>query len=142
MAPDKLFALEHLLFGGPDMKCPKCNSDMEKVTFEQIEVDRCTNCKGLWFDMLEHEHLKAMQNSESIDVGKAELGKEYDKIDKIDCPVCQTQMIRMVDKDQSHIHYEACTTCYGVFFDAGEFTDYKEETVFDFFRDLFAKKRM
>ena len=124
------------------MKCPKCNSDMEKVTFEQIEVDRCTNCKGLWFDMLEHEHLKAMKNSESIDVGEVETGKEYDKIDKIDCPVCQTLMIRMVDKDQPHIRYEACTNCYGVFFDAGEFRDYKEETVLDFFRDIFAKKRM
>ncbi len=124
------------------MKCPKCNSDMEKVTFAQIEVDRCTNCKGLWFDMLEHEHLKAMQNSESIDVGKVDIGKEYDKIDKIDCPVCQTRMIRMVDKDQPHIRYEACTSCYGVFFDAGEFRDYKEETILDFFQELFAKKRM
>lgn len=124
------------------MKCPKCNSDMEKVTFEQIEVDRCTNCKGLWFDMLEHEHLKGMRHSESIDTGKAESGKEYDKIDRINCPVCQTQMIQMVDKDQPHIRYEACTSCYGVFFDAGEFRDYKEESVLDFFRDLFAKKRM
>lgn len=123
------------------MECPKCNSDMEKVTFEKIEVDRCTNCKGIWFDMLEHEHLKAIKDSESIDIGEAEVGKEYNKIDKIDCPVCHTQMIRMVDKKQPHIRYEACTSCYGVFFDAGEFKDYKEETILDFFKDLFTKGR-
>ena len=124
------------------MECPKCKSDMEKVTYEKIEVDRCTNCKGIWFDMLEHEHLKAIENSESIDIGEAKVGKEYDKIDRIDCPVCQTPMIRMVDREQPHIGYEACTRCYGVFFDAGEFKDYKEHTILDFFKDIFAKKRL
>ena len=123
------------------MECPKCNSDMEKVTYENIQVDRCTNCKGIWFDMLEHEHLKAIENSQSIDIGEPKVGKEFNKIDKIDCPVCHTQMIRMVDSKQPHIRYEACTICYGVFFDAGEFKDYKEETILDFFRDLFAKER-
>lgn len=124
------------------MECPKCDSNMEKVTFETVEVNRCTNCKGMWFDMLQHEHLKAMQDSESIDIGDAATGREYDKIDRINCPICRTQMIRMVDAKQPHIHYEACTSCYGVFFDAGEFRDYKEETVIDFFRDLFAKERL
>ena len=123
------------------MECPKCNSEMVKVTFEAIEVDRCANCKGLWFDMLEHEHMKAIEDSESIDVGDAKAGKEYDKTDKIDCPVCKTQMIRMVDNKQPHIRYESCTSCYGVFFDAGEFTDYKAETITDFFKDLLAKGR-
>jgi Zn-finger nucleic acid-binding protein len=124
------------------MECPKCDSEMEKVTFENIEVDRCTNCKGLWFDMLEHEHLKAMEKSESIDVGEAAVGKEYDKIDRINCPVCGSGMIRMVDRKQAHIRYEACTSCYGVFFDAGEFRDYKEETILGLFKDLFAKERL
>ena len=123
------------------MECPKCNSDMETVSYEQIEVDRCTNCKGLWFDMLEHEKLKAIENSESIDIGDEKVGKEYNKIRKCDCPVCHNQMIGMVDHDQPHIRYEVCTVCFGVFFDAGEFKDYKEETVLDFFKDLFNKVR-
>jgi Zn-finger nucleic acid-binding protein len=123
------------------MECPKCNSDMEKVTYENIEVDRCTNCRGIWFDMLEQEKLKAMEGSQSIDAGDPKVGKKYDHVGKIDCPVCRTQMIRMVDAEQPHIWYEACTVCYGVFFDAGEFKDYKEETVLDFFRDLFTKER-
>ncbi len=124
------------------MECPKCNSDMEKITYEKIQVDRCSNCKGIWFDMLENEHLKAIEDSQSIDIGEPKVGKEYNKIDKIDCPVCHTLMIRMVDREQPHIRYEACTSCYGVFFDAGEFRDYKEETILDFFKDLFTKGRM
>ncbi len=98
-------------------------------------------CRGMWFDMLEHEHLKAIEGSESIDIGSDELGERYNKIDHIKCPACKSQLIRMVDRDQPHIWYEACTSCYGVFFDAGEFRDYKERTIMDFFRDLFAKER-
>lgn len=123
------------------MNCPKCKSEMEKVVYENIEVDRCTGCEGLWFDMLEHERLAAIEGSEAIDVGNRKVGREFNKEAKCDCPVCHTRMIPMVDRDQPHIWYEACTTCYGVFFDAGEFKDYKRHTVLDFFKDLFAGER-
>ena len=123
------------------MNCPKCHAEMEVVEYAGISVDRCTGCKGIWFDMLEHEQLKKIEGSESIDIGSAALGETFDTVDHIDCPVCKTQMIRMVDRLQPHIWYEACTTCYGVFFDAGEFRDFKERTVLDFFRDLFSGER-
>ena len=123
------------------MKCPKCDVVMETVEYRGISVDRCTSCKGLWFDMLEHEHLKAIEGSESIDLGKAPEHEGKDDRIPIPCPVCKIELIRMIDRAQPHIWYEACTSCYGVFFDAGEFRDYKEKTVLDFFRDLFAKER-
>jgi Zn-finger nucleic acid-binding protein len=123
------------------MKCPKCGDRFEIVKYAAIKVDRCIGCKGIWFDMLEHEHLKMIEGSESIDIGNAEVGKKYNDMDRVNCPVCHTRMIPMVDRDQPHIWYEACAVCYGVFFDAGEFSDYKEKTVLDFFRDLFAKER-
>ncbi len=123
------------------MNCPKCAFLMNKVTFETIEVDRCPNCHGIWLDQFEKENLKALQGAESVDVGDAEKGAQYSQVDEIDCPVCHTQMTRMVDVKQSHIWYESCPVCYGVFFDAGEFTDYKKETWLDFFRTLVSKER-
>ena len=51
------------------MQCPKCAHDMEKMTYKDIEVDRCTLCKGLWFDALEHEALRDTPGSEAIDSG-------------------------------------------------------------------------
>jgi len=105
---------------------------MEKVTYQNIEVDRCTGCQGIWFDLLEHRELKGLAGSEKIDI--AEAGN-------INCPVCQTRMTRLVDVEQPHLQYESCPVCYGVFFDAGEFRDYKAETILDFFRDLSAKER-
>lgn len=123
------------------MICPKCSAEMETVQYHNIEVDRCTMCFGIWFDMLELEDLKAMKGSETIDIGSAAVGKKYNKIQDIKCPVCNAEMIKMVDKRQPHIWYESCSVCYGVFFDAGEFRDYKEETVLDFFKDLLAGER-
>ena len=123
------------------MNCPKCNSLMEKIEYQSIEIDRCTNCYGLWFDMLEAEHLKAMKGSEQIDIGDPETGEQFNKIEKINCPKCNIQMGKIVDIKQSHIWYETCGICYGLFFDAGEFKDYKEENIFDYFKEIFSKPR-
>ena len=123
------------------MNCPKCKSAMEKVEYHSIIVDRCKTCKGLWFDMLEAEHLKEIKGSAQIDIGDPKVGEEYNKIDKVKCPKCNTLMGKMVDNDQPHIWYESCDVCYGVFFDAGEFRDYVEENIMDFFKDLLKKPR-
>ena len=123
------------------MKCPKCNSEMERVEYQAIEVDRCTKCKGIWFDYLEAEKLKEMKGSEIIDVGSPELFEKYDRVDNIECPKCHSVMGKMVENNQPHIWYETCDLCYGVFFDAGEFKDYKEENILDFFKDLVTRPR-
>ena len=123
------------------MECPKCHSGFKAIKYEGVEVDRCIKCEGIWFDILEHEELKKIKGSESIDSGDPEKGQEYNKIDKIDCPKCKTQMIRMTDLKQSHIWYEKCSICNGVFFDAGEFKDFKKYTFSDFMKSFIAKER-
>ena len=123
------------------MNCPKCNAAMEKVTHQDIEVDRCTQCQGLWLEMGEREKLKALPGAQALDAGEAAQGARLNTVDRILCPECQTPMIRMVDSKQPHIWYESCPACFGVFFDAGEFRDYAEKTILDFFRDWRAKKR-
>jgi Zn-finger nucleic acid-binding protein len=50
-------------------------------------------------------------------------------------------MVRMVDAAQHHIWYESCTGCGGVFFDAGEFRDFKFHTIMDLVRRFRAKPR-
>lgn len=32
------------------MKCPKCGCDMEEIEIVRIKVDKCTQCKGVYFD--------------------------------------------------------------------------------------------
>ena len=124
------------------MQCPKCSAAMEKVVHEGVEVDRCSGCGGLWFDMLEHEDLKALAGSEAIDTGSPDVGRENDAKDRIRCPVCTDQpLIRMVVAAQPHIGYESCIVCYGVYFDAGEFTDFRERTFGEAWNALFTRPR-
>ncbi len=123
------------------MKCPKCESDMEKMTFAGVEVDRCLNCRGLWLDALEADKLRQIKGSESIDSGDPKVGKQYNKVDDVRCPHCNVEMLRMVDPGQSHLWFESCPQCYGVFFDAGEFRDYRDQTLLDWFRGLFTRQR-
>ena len=122
------------------MRCPKCRSCFESVHTRSGVVDRCTHCKGLWFDMLEHEDLKDV--ARDVDTGRASLGAVWNTVDRINCPLCpNTPLLRMVDPQQPHIWFESCPHCFGRFYDAGEFRDFAELTLGDVFKRLFAKAR-
>lgn len=117
------------------MNCPKCKAAMNPVKFQEFEVDRCTRCGGLWFDMLEAEDISRLKGSESVDTATS-IKKGGPLLDNMACPSCKSAMTLMTVANQPHIHYEACGRCYGIYLDAGEFRDYKEKTFAEFFRRL------
>ncbi len=122
------------------MECPKCNSNFEKVVTPLGDVERCYSCKGLWLDMLENEDFKEI--ADVIDIGDPEMGEKYNSVGDIKCPVCpNSKMLRMVDAKQPHIWFESCPTCYGNFYDAGEFKDYADFTLLDFIKGFSIKER-
>lgn len=118
------------------MRCPKCESEFETFTYENVEVDRCTSCGGIWFDALEKENLMLIQGAERIDIGDKRVGKKYNEMQDINCPKCEVKMLRMADKTQFHIEYEFCPTCLSTFFDAGEFKDLNELTFGERFKKM------
>ena len=122
------------------LNCPKCKAAMESVTFGGTTVDRCVSCKGIWFDAREQEQLKDAEGSEVLDSAPSGAAPAA-PAGKILCPVCHTQMIQMTDHHQPHIKFESCTVCYGVFFDAGEFRDYKELSLTESVKRLFGRRR-
>lgn len=122
------------------MKCPKCESDFEQLQTPFGAAKRCLNCKGLWLDMLDSEALKEI--ADEVDIGDSDLGEKYNQIQNIKCPVCpNNQMLRMVDPQQPHIWFESCPTCYGNFYDAGEFKDLSDHTISDFIKLFTIKER-
>src|SRR5258706_12333698 len=102
------------------MNCPKCRAAMETVAFEGIEVDRCTACKGLWFDVLEKEHLNDLKGPEVIDVGErpADAGDAHRR--RL-CPGWKSLMITMSEMGPPQCTSETSRAFFGTFFDAGEF---------------------
>ena len=114
------------------MQCPKCLGSMSKITVDDIIIDRCDTCGGLWFDSSERENLNAIPHVErTLDTGDPAVGRSMDQSRKADCPRCHAAMISMSVPRQPHIHFESCTICHGAFFDAGEFTDAKHLTVLE-----------
>lgn len=123
------------------IECPKCGHGMDEISYGgDLLIDRCTNCHGLWFDEGEADRLKGKWMGEALDTGKASKGKKWDAVDDVACPRCGKDMEKAADPDQPHIWYEVCKE-HGMFMDAGEFTDYKHETLSDWFRGLIKRDR-
>lgn len=123
------------------MQCPKCSNEMAALAELPDKAHRCLHCSGLWFEILAHEHLGPFVRQ--IDTGSAEQGREYNRIDRIHCPACagEQDLIRMVDPRQPHIWFESCQSCFGRFYDAGEFTDFTEHSFREWLQDLDAPER-
>lgn len=118
------------------IECPKCGHGMLEITYGgDLVIDRCSHCQGLWFDHGEAEILKSKWMGDALDIGSRAKGKQWDTVDDIACPRCGKDMEKASDPDQPHIWYEVCLD-HGMFMDAGEFRDYKNETLLDWFRSL------
>jgi Zn-finger nucleic acid-binding protein len=118
-----------------NLQCPKCEHGMVEVSYEGVTIDRCSNCQGLWFDDDEASLLKKKVGSEVLDEGDPAEGKKWDSRADIGCPRCGKAMEKSADPKQKHIWYELCND-HGMFMDAGEFADLKEESLLDCFRGL------
>lgn len=117
------------------LKCPKCGHGMEEVSHDEIVIERCTHCHGLWFDGDEAEQLRDAPGGHALDHGDPVEGWKWDSVEEVNCPHCGKKMEKSAVPDQKHIWYEVCKE-HGMFLDAGEFTDFKDKTLLDFFRGL------
>lgn len=118
------------------IECPKCGHGMDEISYgSDLLIDRCTNCQGIWFDQGEADLLKKKWMGEALDTGNPSEGKKWDEVNDIACPRCGRQMEVVSDPKQPHISYEVCHE-HGMFMDAGEFTDLKNETAGDLFKRL------
>lgn len=123
------------------MKFPKCSAAMDELNVRTLEglvtYDQCSSCKGFWFDTGEAEKLKGTWRPDYIDSGDPGKGKELNQVRDIACPRCSKPMEKIADPKQRHIKLETCSE-HGVFMDAGEFKDYKNETLSDIFKGAMA----
>lgn len=120
------------------MDCPKCKAEMEFGNLEGLRVDRCLQCRGIWFREDHHRKLRKAKDAHLIDIGSAELGRQFDEAAFVPCPDCGMAMDRTNDSSQPHIFYEKCADGHGVFFDAGEYKDYRDKSIGDLFKRIAA----
>ena len=47
--------------GISSMKCPRCDGSLKESRFEEVMIDTCDNCGGIWLDSGELEQLTSKE---------------------------------------------------------------------------------
>jgi Zn-finger nucleic acid-binding protein len=105
------------------MICPVCKYDMIVVEYQNIELDYCNSCKGVWFDSGE---LELLLKSYSLEEPKTFLDgilNSHEAVSsekKRNCPVCGHKMQKTAIGGQPEILIDMCRDKHGLWFDGGE----------------------
>ncbi len=105
------------------MICPVCKSDMIVVEHDNIELDHCPTCLGVWFDSGELDLLlesSGMENSLPFldTVLNAVEARSSEK--KRKCPICRRKMKKGSIDEGGEILVDICRSKHGIWFDGGE----------------------
>ena len=105
------------------MKCPACSNIMIVVEHEHVELDYCTDCAGVWFDIGELELLldpaEFEQPLPSLDsILTSPEAKSVEK--KRKCPICGGKMKKSTVGHDPEVLIDACNRGDGLWFNAGE----------------------
>jgi uncharacterized protein len=129
------------------MKCPLDKTEMIVVEHENIELDYCHKCTGVWFDCGELELLleikKSSEGSSCENVVKPEPASSSEARRK--CPICGRKMNKVWLGGDPRVLIDSCPIGDGFWFDGGELHKVtaqakdksSHEDVIDFLGDVF-----
>lgn len=108
------------------MNCIRCKAPMKNVLIQNVAVDVCPDCHGIWLyggelsKILEVEETKLAESeiAQFLTGDKCTLRKEM-SIESF-CPSCQTPMATYVYCYDSGIKIDRCKECNGIWLDDGE----------------------
>jgi Zn-finger nucleic acid-binding protein len=103
--------------------CLKCTSVLDKARVDDLEVDHCPACGGLWLDHGEIERLSRKIASDVDRLRRLLAGPQagppaVPSEVQGSCPACQSQSVKEVALGLIHIDF--CARCKGLFLDRGE----------------------
>lgn len=99
------------------MNCPACKHSMVILELNQVEIDYCSACKGIWLDNGELELI--FSNSNQKEISKSFTVKKDFLEAKRRCPICKKKMEK-VEFENTGIILDRCTNNHGLWFDSGE----------------------
>lgn len=105
------------------MDCPVCKNAMITLELQEVEIDHCINCGGIWLDAGELEMLlgepekaKHLLSSFKIDSHSTEKPRK--------CPICLKKMSKIiVGSAKPVLLIDKCARGDGLWFDKGELQD-------------------
>jgi len=111
--------------------CPHCSKPLQTIELQlngTIQIDRCSDCFGLFFDAGKIELVLEQAVSDVYDINVRQLDNinsdrfQTDKpVKYIKCPECQHFMLRRVFGYRSGVIIDQCKS-HGIWLDSGEIT--------------------
>ena len=105
------------------MKCPKCIGKLEEKTYrmgdEELKIDACWVCSGLWFDEGELKRALKAHIADAAPASADARKVDYDP-GKAKCPRCQVEMHTRRKPGSAGLAQDVCPQCHGVWLDGGE----------------------
>ena len=113
------------------MDCPVCKNAMITLELEDVEIDHCLDCGGIWLDAGELELLLdqpdkagSLLDSFTVDSKCAEAKRK--------CPICDRKMQKVIVGDSRlALLIDKCRKGDGLWFDKGELHDIFERAKLD-----------
>ena len=111
------------------MQCPRCQTELETINYEGVEIETCPDCEGEWLDQGELATIVKKQEAsfpEEMVESMDRLTKETFTIDEssanqMKCPKCpDSELNRFIYAATSGIALDKCPTCGGVWLDKNE----------------------
>ena len=97
------------------MKCPKCESTLEKYIYQGIETDKCPNCQGMWLDF---KNLTIWKIRIYDGRFKGSLIHRPEST-KLKCPHCE-KTLTVFQYRLNSLQLEYCEDLHGFWLDSGE----------------------
>ena len=128
------------------MKCPECLIDLRTDHYEDVEIDRCDRCKGLWLDDRElMTIIRKKGNQLSTSVITQVLSNSFKGVPpeasqtKRTCPRCSESLKHVNHSYSSGIILDTCPRGHGVWLDHEEIDKVQ---AFEEHWDVEAKRRL
>lgn len=106
------------------MKCPQCKEQMKQSTVNEIYINECVHCKGIWFDQGKLDEVKDRVLPDlgwlNIDTWKEQVEFEARR-DPTFCPRCLDTALTTIQDKKSNTEISICTQCNGTWLPAGQF---------------------
>jgi len=101
------------------MICPVCENPMVVLELDQIEIDHCLHCGGIWLDAGE---LEILLDTDEDRARLTEILIEEDSVKekKYPCPICNKKMQKVYVGEERKILIDKCKRNHGLWLDKGE----------------------
>jgi Zn-finger nucleic acid-binding protein len=130
------------------VNCPACkNEPMIVLELDEVEIDYCISCKGIWLDAGELELLLGDAGEKEALLASFKLDSA-NKEKSLKCPICRKRMAKALFGEEQQVRIDKCRRNDGLWFDEGELEQViamkagdKENSVLNLLKNMFGKDK-